>query len=217
MIKYLLILLTIVTSGLCVLLLAHDSPQVLGRATTRTTNFELRPIKPSPAYAPATPTLNKEETPALETDQTNQKAEPVNTASENNTPLNKPNIKQKTNLSAPVIESLVNEWRSSVNLAEYSQSPITCEFAERRLDDINADWSHDGFNQLSNILTQKYYPNRTQPVYFAENLALGWQTEKEILSAWLNSPTHKRNLTSDYPFMCIRVAGNIVIQIFSNT
>ncbi len=107
-------------------------------------------------------------------------------------------------ISDEKLEIVVNNWRQSQNLQLLIRSENLCKIAIVRLSEIKTNWSHDGFN----------YKRFCANCYLGENLAKDYATEDAILIGWLNSPSHRNNLTTSYTHSCIKTDGNHVVQIF---
>lgn len=95
--------------------------------------------------------------------------------------------------------TLINDYRKNKNLPEIKQDQTLCAFADKRAKQIADDWSHEGFNEVSP--TSKDVCPECKVV--GENLARDYFTPEEILQAWLESPTHKANLTYSFNIGCL--------------
>lgn len=106
--------------------------------------------------------------------------------------------------------SLINNYRQEKNLSVLQEEPSLCDFAQKRVEQIAIDWSHDGFNRDSSD-PQKVCPKCEG---LGENLAKSYYTPEEVMQAWLESPTHRANL--DYPFdlTCLKVYSPNNYEIF---
>jgi len=102
---------------------------------------------------------------------------------------------------------IVQEWRVDNNYPPYLNSDKLCQVAEKRLNEVDTDWSHNGFYDEVSICGDELCT-------LGENLAKNYVSEKEILAAWLNSHLHKDNLVDDFEYTCIRSDGRLVVQIF---
>ena len=118
-----------------------------------------------------------------------------------------PSITPHSPLSADKLFTLVNSWRVSQKLPEFTKDNNLCEFAKERMKEIKSDWSHAGF-----LLNAK----KTPYVVLGENLARDYNNENDTLNSWLNSASHEANLRDSYQLTCIATEDNYVIQLFAN-
>lgn len=102
--------------------------------------------------------------------------------------------------------SAVNTWRSESNFTAYKKSDILCGYATRRVKEIQVNWSHDGFENMPRIDSFQI---------LGENLSKDFYTSNKTLNSWLNSPSHKKNLTENFTYTCIRCENNHCVQIFA--
>ena len=98
----------------------------------------------------------------------------------------------------------VQDYRNKNGKSLYIQSDFLCSIAEKRIEVIKSDWSHNGF------LNTKYCDNCT----LGENLARNYLFADQTVNSWLDSPTHKANLDRNFTHTCIATDGNYVVQIF---
>jgi uncharacterized protein YkwD len=63
-------------------------------------------------------------------------------------------------------------------------------------------FGHSGFNQRQKQATKKIIGLRS----FAENVAFGADTGKEVVAMWRNSTGHRRNMLGDYKYIGIGIA-----------
>lgn len=87
----------------------------------------------------------------------------------------------------------VNKYRKSKGLDPYIQNKQTCDRAFKRSQEIAKDFSHHGFWEYSKV----------HPGGYIENLAVSYNKDFDVLSGWIHSPTHQKNLVSSVPFVCI--------------
>lgn len=117
------------------------------------------------------------------------------------------------NLSADKLLNLVNDFRASKDLNKLAFDPKLCPLAEKRLQQIYTDFSHNKFEDTS----YEYLPSGT----IGENLAKDYAIESDTVSRWVSSPSHLKNIVdSRYTNTCI-VTGvngvhNYAVQIFSS-
>jgi uncharacterized protein YkwD len=96
------------------------------------------------------------------------------------------------------ILKLVNEHRKEMKLKPLRMNGILTGAARthtRNMATKAIPFGHEGFNDR---MKQLY--KQLKPVYsFAENVAYGSNTAKEVVAQWLNSPEHKKNIEgADY-------------------
>lgn len=106
----------------------------------------------------------------------------------------------------------VNQWRATENKPAFIENAELCSLATVRLEEIQDDWSHDGFLPKANpLVEQKKF------VMLGENLASQYQAgdEKLILNTWLLSPSHKANLDADFTQSCMKCDDDSCVQIFA--
>ncbi len=113
-------------------------------------------------------------------------------------------------LSEQVLWNTVNNWRSSQGLATYAKSEILCDFATQRLGEIKTEYSHAGMSRhLEEWFRQSGYAE------LSENLSFVSRDENETLQGWLNSPSHRAALMSNYKYSCIKADGFSAVQLFA--
>lgn len=105
----------------------------------------------------------------------------------------------------------VQMFRYHAGLDPYKESKSLCSLADIRLKEIQKNFSHDLFySEVKNFYGNNEY-------HVAENLAKGFNTPDEVITAWLNSPTHKKNLVADYAYSCIKEQNGFIVNLFSDT
>lgn len=102
-------------------------------------------------------------------------------------------------LSGEVLEN-VNKYREKQHLAPLVQNPLICDLAISRSVEISTDYSHDQF--LSRFSTPGYIGYITN-ARFSENISKNILTGEAVVNAWINSPTHKELLDSEFEYGCI--------------
>jgi uncharacterized protein YkwD len=122
-----------------------------------------------------------------------------------------PESYQAKQISEDRLFKAVNQWRESQNKQTYITSPVLCGFATQRVKEIQSDWSHDGFKELSKTGEVYKFQNFSQT---GENILRDFSEENGGLESWLNSPTHRANLDSDFTHSCIRCENNYCVQLF---
>lgn len=113
-------------------------------------------------------------------------------------------------LNSEKLLSLVNEWRTGNNLLPFTKSENLCKISNERVAEIKTDFSHDNF--LYNMKKETY----CKSCFLGENIARQYSSEEEVLQDWLNSPTHRENLTGRYSNTCISTDGTHAVQIFGS-
>ena len=87
-------------------------------------------------------------------------------------------------------QKLINETnkvRVEHGLNELLVSKRLTEDAKIRAEELPIRWSHTRPNDEEWYTVDSIY-------MYGENLARGYKTEKEVIDAWMNSPTHKDNI-----------------------
>lgn len=74
-----------------------------------------------------------------------------------------------------------------------------CNLALTRAQEIQTDFSHNGF--YSSPLIQKYKGT------WDENLAYGFMDANRVMLAWEKSPTHLKNLEAPMKYVCFVESG----------
>ena len=117
---------------------------------------------------------------------------------------------EEVKLNEEKLWNIVNAWREENNLRPYTKNDRLCDIAKIRSNDplINEKLldDHKGF-----IERYKNYPS-----VIGENMAKDWKNEQSTLKAWIDSPTHLKNLQESFSYSCIKTKGDLVIQIFSS-
>lgn len=84
---------------------------------------------------------------------------------------------------------LVNKAREKEGIEPVVSDPTAMEFAQIRAEELTEKFSHtrpDG-----TVMTYSHYN-------FAENIAMGHASPREVVDAWLNSPGHRAAMLGDY-------------------
>jgi uncharacterized protein YkwD len=105
---------------------------------------------------------------------------------------------QQSKLNADLIEQLINNERAELGLPALIHSEALRASACAKLDHMVTYnyWSHDA-------------PDGTEPWHFfdvvgysyskaGENLAYGQQSESEVITDWMESPTHRDNIVAEF-------------------
>lgn len=104
----------------------------------------------------------------------------------------------------------VQEWREANHKEMYKLDGNLCRLAAVRAVEVRKDWSHDGFLKEGKLMMVSGYQS------LGENLARDMRNEDEALTAWLNSPTHKKNLDADFTHSCIVCVDNNCAHEFAS-
>lgn len=115
-------------------------------------------------------------------------------------------------LDEEIIFNSINQWRKDHNLNPLEKSDIVCEIAKIRLYDTKLNWSHEGFNELTN----KYYLRDGRIKRLGENLGRYQINENSLVTSWLNSPSHLENIKGNFTHTCITTDKGYTVQIFAN-
>ncbi len=107
----------------------------------------------------------------------------------------------------------IEEWRQKEGLSLLKDDAKLCQLADKRVNDIQASYNHDPRS------IRAFQINDGYPYGISENLAGGPYhigEEEEILTAWLNSPSHRAALEGDWKYSCIRCKNGMCVQLFTN-
>lgn len=116
--------------------------------------------------------------------------------------LNYPKLRRP--LNGEILFNLTQSLRSKYHLEPYIKSEFLCQIAQKRLLVVEKKFSHDGF----------YYKYFCDDCYLGENLAEGYDTEIQVVTAWELSQTHLENLLAAFTHSCLKTDGFFVVQIF---
>lgn len=97
----------------------------------------------------------------------------------------------------------INNHRISKGLSKSQPDSSTCNFAKLRVDEISANFNHDGFTQRINNNTLPY-PSYSQ---ITENISVN-SDYKMVASKWIESSGHAANMEKDTPFICVKSSGD---------
>lgn len=112
-------------------------------------------------------------------------------------------------VSEDVLWNRVQNWRVQTGLPKYIINYDLCIIADMRVEEIKKEFNHDGF--FDHSPEYLYYSNMSE---LAENLVKNYPDEDTMLSKWLDSEGHRRNLQDGYTYSCIRCSENHCVQIF---
>lgn len=109
--------------------------------------------------------------------------------------------------------SQTNQFRKSKGLSELIISNELNSIAQRHSADMasgRVGFGHDGFAKR-NALAGKII----KPLFgFAENVAYGASSGREVVTMWKNSSGHRRNMLGHYKYIGIGIAKDRQGQIF---
>ncbi len=109
------------------------------------------------------------------------------------------------NAVAQEILELVNAHRKSIGKSPLAVSPLATTLANEHTNymiGINAI-NHDGFDGRSDRLSKEENARGT-----GENVAFGQRTAKDVMTAWLNSSGHRKNIEGDFTHIGISALTN---------
>ena len=93
----------------------------------------------------------------------------------------------------------INQYREAHDLKPIKEDKKAAKYAWQRVKEIQDDWSHEGF-----LKNAPYLPA-------VENLARNYKTNKEVVEAWIKSPSHNENLLNkDINRMGIKINNGYV-------
>lgn len=104
------------------------------------------------------------------------------------------------------ILKLINVYRATKGLSSIQTDTFSCAFAQKRLTEIKANFSHEGFKKRLEGYTMPY-PNTS---ILSENIARNIEPVN-IVPSWIQSEGHRENLEKDTPFGCIAIDGEYVV------
>lgn len=97
-------------------------------------------------------------------------------------------------LSVNTILQLTNTERANLKLQTLEINESLTEIAESRLEDMKKNNYFGHKNNGSHGI--KFFLEKTKYNYIiaGENLAINYFDNEEVMNAWMNSPTHKKNI-----------------------
>lgn len=105
----------------------------------------------------------------------------------------------------PDILKYVNEHRKEKGLKSLANNPVIAAASadhSKNMATGKIPFGHDGFNERMDKLAKELPPSYS----YAENVAEGATTAKEVVNQWLHSPGHKKNIEGDYNITGIGIA-----------
>lgn len=138
--------------------------------------------------ATLTPTPNQGSTKHSSSPSSNQQ-----TSGSTASPTQTPQSSLTTSEISQYLLDEVNKYRASQGVAAAQMDSNTCDFAQKRAQELKSNFSHDGFNSLP-------YASYSQ---VTENIA---QTGnyKDVIPMWVNSSGHAANMRANTPFICVK-------------
>jgi hypothetical protein len=131
-----------------------------------------------------------------------------------------------SNIYADKIVELTNSERQQNGLSALRLDPRLSAAAQQKAEDMFNDdyWAHiapDGTTPWAFITSSGY-----RYVYAGENLAKDFQSSDDVIRAWMNSPSHRKNILNDkYQDIGVAVVNGelngyettLVVQMFGRT
>ena len=129
--------------------------------------------------------------------------------------------------SSPPVNGLVgdildytNKFRKSKGLGTLIMNEGLNAIAQKHSEDMargRVEFGHSGFNDRYNLASKKIKGFKT----FAENVAYGARSGKEVVTMWKNSSGHRRNMLGHYRYIGIGTAKDrrgviYYTQVFAN-
>lgn len=98
----------------------------------------------------------------------------------------------------PELLMLINLERAKVGVSALTYRPEITQASNVRAQEASQNWSHTRPNGLP-------YYSADDRIY-GENLAKNYSTPQEVVTAWLNSESHKKNmLNSKFKGACVGI------------
>ncbi len=110
-----------------------------------------------------------------------------------------------TNNMIPDILKYVNEHRAGINLTPLQMNDYIsseCETHSKNMATGKVPFSHTGFEDRAKRIKSQL-KNVTS---WAENVAFGDKTARQVVDMWLNSPGHRKNIEGNYNLSGIGIA-----------
>lgn len=124
-------------------------------------------------------------------------------------------VTAKTNLMIPEIINMVNSERTRRGIAPLVENKALDRSAQNKTND---EQKYGYFAHTSPFGASLWYWLKKEGYKFhcaGENLAKNYMTAKEVVDAWMKSPTHKANiLDKDFKEIGVGVTGGYVAQHF---
>jgi len=118
------------------------------------------------------------------------------------------------------ILNYTNKFRHSKGLSALIISEDLNAIAQKHSEDMargRVGFGHSGFNKRYSLASKKIKGFKT----FAENVAYGASSGKEVVNMWKNSSGHRRNMLGNYKYIGIGTAKDrrgviYYTQVFAN-
>ena len=110
-----------------------------------------------------------------------------------------------------VLWGLIQDWRVRNGYKAYVRDSRLCVIAEKRVKEIQEDYSHTKFDNTD----YSYLPKGE----ITENISLWIAGEENTLNGWLDSPSHRATLEKSYRSSCVAtggVYGQSAVQVFAS-
>src|SRR5690349_2072638 len=94
-----------------------------------------------------------------------------------------------------------NQFRRSKGRSELRMNEELNELAKKHSEDMakgRCGFGHSGFEKREKVARKEF-----RCTAFAENVAYGAESGKEVVELWEHSPGHRENLLGDYDYMGI--------------
>ena len=117
-----------------------------------------------------------------------------------------------TNLITDVLKQ-TNQFRKSEGLPVLMMKQALNQIAQKHSADMargRVAFGHDGFGDRQAKAGKEIKGMRT----FAENVAYGANTAREVMTLWKNSPGHRRNLLGNFKYIGIGTAKDSQGRIY---
>ena len=112
-----------------------------------------------------------------------------------------------TGINSKVAWKLVNEWRVEKGYEPFIENDALCDVAKIRVKQIQVNFNHD-------IRYVKMIHDREPFDYMGENLAEGYNYERNMVWSWLASPSHRKNIANVFTHSCMVCEDNFCVQLF---
>ena len=116
------------------------------------------------------------------------------------------------NILVSEIGERINAYRASVGLTSLLLDPTISKICQIHTDNMatgRIPLGHQGFSSRADLLLKRLSGTKA-----AENVAFGPNAAEHIVSGWLSSEAHKRNIESDCNLMGIACSSNTVGGVY---
>jgi uncharacterized protein YkwD len=114
-----------------------------------------------------------------------------------------PSYEQQKGIDDDVLK-YTNQFRRANGLTELRMNEDLSKIAEKHSEDMakgRCAFGHSGFDKREREASKKMHCTA-----FAENVAFGAETGRQVVDLWKNSPGHRQNLLGHYKYMGIGVS-----------